>query len=395
MMRPACRQLALGAALAVLVSGAAFAQGAGDDLNDSVHLEDNSATNVKILEDSWKGVSFLLREGIPPTFQAVDRVKSTEYGNRVEEYAQAVEALRKGDCSGAERLFSAGLGKTKDAKQHQYFYAGLIEAAEGQNKPEAVRGYVKKMLSIKPAPRLIYDAYLKLGESYLKEGKFAEAETGYGQALKFFEGLEGQASTLGKAGVRNVVKRYRLRAKYWKIFCMEKQGKAKIEGSDGAKRAYNLFESEATGNPVLVYKAKIGMARCEAAIGRYDLALQSLTTIVKDLRAADPAEGGGAAALPEALVSLGDVHFLKLDYHQARWYYLTVIVRYAEDRAMLARAHYMAGMCYEKLRDKAREREAIPRALRHYEIVVKEFQDCVERSAAEERLEKLKGRLGA
>jgi tetratricopeptide (TPR) repeat protein len=174
---------------------------------------------------------------------------------------------------------------------------------------------------------------------------------------------------------------------------MEQQGKAKIEGREGAKRAYFLFEAEAGSNRTLLYRAKIGRARCDAVLGDHDKALKDLEALRKELE--DPKNKDASAALAEVYVSLGDVYFLKLDYRQARWYYLTVIVRHANDRAMTARAHYKAGLCYEKLVEKARERQGLPRALRHYEIVVKEFQGCVEHKAAKERLESLKGRLGA
>lgn len=381
-----------GLVLLALAPGAALAGALVQEFNDSIYRTDgNSDNNVKILEDSWKGVKIKPRAGsaIPSVEFDVSSVSGVDYGNRVAEYGSAMEAKRS-DLAKAAGLFLTGLAKTKDMNQHQYFLAGLVECYEGQNNPDEMRKYIRKMVAIKPAPRLIYDVYLKLGRSYLALRDYAAAETAYGEAEAFFAVLEKKAMRITKPGVRKKVTLYRLWAKYWKIYSLEKQGKTKIEGRTGAARGYNLFTSEATGHPRLVGMARIGMARCDSVIGKHDAAIKALEKIRDDLRAAAKKDPTTIQVLPAAYVALGDVSFNKLDYRRARWYYLKVIVRYSADRAALARAHFQAAQCYEKLgASPTREREAIRRALRHYRIVKSEFRDCLEHAQARERLNKL------
>jgi tetratricopeptide (TPR) repeat protein len=390
-----------GAALAVLLPAAALAGAVPEEANDSVHLVDNSQTNVKIVEDDWKGVKVTRANVEIP--MAVNRVRTTEYSDRVTQYDQGLEALRKQDYPKAVSLLAAGMKKTRDLKQRQYFQVALIECYEGQKRPEEMRKQIRKMVdparrNPKKAPRLIYDAYLKLGRSLLLEGKYSKAEGAFGEAYDFFKKLEELArkkETKALAGVIDYVKGYRLKAGYWKIFSMEQQGKAKIEGHRGARRAYDLFAFEATGHLRLVNMAKIGRARCDAKLGKTDSALKALKEMEKDLSDPKKLAKAGAGAVPAVYVALGDVYFLKLDYRNARWYYLTVIVQHSTDRAMVARAHYMAGRCYEALRKTVREREAIPRALRHYTIVTKEYQDSLEYVKAKDRQRELKAQMGA
>ncbi|MHC4916983.1 MAG: hypothetical protein ACYTGB_15995, partial [Planctomycetota bacterium] len=103
MKRLTIERLVLGAALALLVAGPAFCgEAAEEEFNDSVHMEDNSAVNVKIIEDSWKGVTYKPRgDNVPPITIDVSRVKGTEYANRAAEYEKGMEALRKREFASA------------------------------------------------------------------------------------------------------------------------------------------------------------------------------------------------------------------------------------------------------------------------------------------------------
>jgi len=384
------------AVAASLLALSAWAGQAPEELNDSVHLEDNSATNVRIVEDDWKGVKIQPRVGknVDLMAFAVNRVNSTEYGNRAAEYDKGMDELRKGNHKDAIRLLNVGLRKTSDAKQKQYFYAGLVECYEASGDANAMRGAIRKLVPRDPknAPRLIYDAYLKLGNSYLREGNFAKAEESYKAAYEFFKNLEGisrQQKTL--SGVLDYIKAFRLKAKYWMIYSMERQGVSKIKDRSGARRAYDLFAFEATGKPGLVNLAKIGRARCDAILGKVEQARKALGKLQEELGKTKD----GMKVLPAVYVALGDVAFAEGDYRKARWYYLSVIVKHSGNRDMVARSHFMAGQCYEKLREKVREREALPRALRHYTIVAREFQDSLEHAAARKRMEAIKARMGA
>ncbi len=396
MMRLVIKSGSLACVAVLFACGAFCGQPAAEELNDSVHLADNSATNVKIVEDDWKGVKIKPRAGrnVDLMAFAVSRVRSTEYGDRAPQYDQGMDALRKGNVDNAINLLKKGLGKTRDVKQKQYFYAGLVDCYEAKNDAKAMRDAIKKLIPRDPktAPRLVYAVYIKLGMSYLREANYAEAERTFKQAYDFFKNLESLARTQkALPGVVDYIKVFRLQAGYWKIYSMEKQGATKIKDRTGARRAYDLFAFEATGNPKLVNLAKIGRARCDAVLGKIEDAKKTLGGLEKDLLKAKD----GKQALPSVYVALGDVAFIELDYSKARWYYLSVIVKHSADRTMVGRAHYMAGRCYEKLRETARERDAVPRALRHFSIVAKEFKDSLEHADAKKRMEAIKARMGA
>jgi len=396
MIRRAAKRAALCLGLLVAAPWAALAGAPGpmEDLNDTVHTNNTSQPNVTVVEDTWKRVKIKHRTGPTANFPVHD-VQGVDYGDRVTEYEEAREAMRAEKYQKAARLYANGLKKTKGKNQHQYFIAGLVDAYQAAGDVKEMRKAIRRMVGIKPAPRLIYDVYLKLGASFLREGDFAGAEKAFDQTIKFFVALEKKAMSVPAAGVRKKVQLYVLKAKYGRIFSLEKQDK--IEGRAGAQRAYDLFTSDAASHRELVHKARIAIGRCLATVAvkqdtpekkarGFKRAIDHLKRLIDPKSASRVSE----RVLPAAYVALGDIYFNKLDYPQARWYYLKVTVRYAGDRAALARAHYQAGRCYEALsKGTVRERDAVKRALRHYKIVGDGFRDSLEHSLAKDRLQKL------
>jgi tetratricopeptide (TPR) repeat protein len=377
-------------ALAALAALAAAP--AGEEPNDTVHLLDNSATNVLIVEDSWREVGYKVKvENVDAMRVPVNRVKGTEYADRPAQYDQGMDALRKGEYDKAEKLLVAGLAAARDKKQHQYFLAGLIDCCQAQRKYEDLRKYARKMAEIKPAARLIYEARLKLGDSYLREAKYGEALKAFDEALEHFKALREEARKTALPGVSEYVNGYRLQAGYWRLFSMEREAKdANLTG-----RQYDIFSSDAKSSDLeIYYLCRLGYVRCRAAADKPDEARQELAKVQEEVSRLKPGDKVRQAVMPAVQLALGDLSYNQLDYRQARWYYLKVIVQFATDRASVARAHVMTGMCYEKLRDEAREKEAVARALRHYQTVVQEHQDSVDFAVAKERLDKLKGGAG-
>ena len=376
-------------AMALSAGRASAGEPPAEEFSDTAHVNENSTPNIKVIEDSWKGVTIQHGSG-PQPFFSIDNVQGIDYGERASEYETALEAKRAGKYDKAAKSFEAGLRKTKakDKVQHQYFLMGMIECYDLAGNAEEMRKAVKAMVKIDPAPRLIYEAYPKLGESYFRAGDFENALKAYQEAQKFFEARADEAQKLILGGVVKKNQLTKTTCQLWTIRCKESLGRI-----DDARNEYENLIIRGDRYPNLADQAKIGIGRCLAA----DAAKKEKPTDQDWARATkhlekllDPKnkEGVQPSAMPAVYLALGDIYFNKLDYPQARWYYLKVTVQYAADRAVLARAHFQAGRCYEALKKDERS-TWFKGALRHYKIVEKEFEDSLEHSQAKERLEEL------
>jgi len=367
-----------------------------DDLNDVVHASNTSTANVKIVSDNWDGITVRIQGNNTLSFP-VDTITGVEYAQRPREYDEAASARNAGRYADAAGLLEKGLKglKADTLPQRQYFLVGIIECCEAlmASQPdqqsqtrEKLRAAAKEMIALKPEPRLIYDAYLKLANSYFQEGgpdSFKTAEDTYKAALKLFTEMGGRKEISGKRGVERFIERYGLVARLGTIRCAEALGR--IDGAGGARPEYEVFPARAAGHTDLIGQAKLGYGRCLAARNP-----DEGISYFKDLLGKVP-----AAAVPDVYCALGDAYLVKaespkkdeLDYYWARWYYLKVVVQYSAARDTLARAHFGAGKCYEALGAAVRESGAAAKAVREFETVVKDFPDSPEYALA-------KGRLG-
>lgn len=371
---------------------------AADDLNDVVHANNTSTANVKIVSDNWDGITVRI-QGNNTLFFPTDTITGVEYAQRPAEYDTAATAKNAGQYAEAASLLEKALkGLKADAlPQRQYFLTAVIECYEAlmasqpdqQNQTrEKLRAAAKAMVAIKPEPRLIYDAYLKLAESYLREGtpeSFKTAEETYKAALKLFTEMGSRKEVSGKRGVERFIERYALMARLGTIRCAEALGR--IDGAGGARSDYEVFPARAAGHNDLIGQAKLGYGRCLTARNP-----DEGISYFKNLLGKVP-----AGAVPDVYCALGDAYLAKaqspkkdeLDYYWARWYYLKVVVQYSAGRATLARAHFGAGQCYSALGadPKVRESGAAAKAVREFEAVVRDFPDSPEYALAKAQLE--------
>jgi len=379
---------AIAALLAAAAVGAEPAQ--PEEYNDIVRQDNNNpATNVKVIADSWDGVQVKLPGGGATANTSLftsDTVEGVDYASKPAEYEKAMELLRAGKFVDAIKAFDEGMRRLRagDAPQRQYFILGKIECFAALRKPDDVRKLVDEMLSAgrDNPPRLIFEAYLKLGASYFQARDFAKAEDAYKRAVTLFDSLEAKARSSGKGGLEKFVNRYALEAKLNRIRCMEELKQLDGPEATGADMAYQVFPARAAGHADLVARAEVGRGRCMILRKDYAGALRYLEGLTKKVP---------EAALPLVFCAMGDAYLARassensdeLDYYQARWYYLKVVVQYPTDRAALARAYYGAGLCYEGL---GRESDALARKVRMFETVTKEFPDSPEYLLASEKL---------
>jgi tetratricopeptide (TPR) repeat protein len=363
----------------------------GEGVNDTVHLGDNSAMNVKIVQDDWRGVRFKtsLAEKSPVIFQAVNRVVGTEYGDILPEFDQGQVAINKREYEKAVKLFSAGLKKEKDSKRKQYYLVGLADAHLKLGQVDEARKQFKMLVSITPAPRLIYDSYLKYADTFAREKKYAEAEKIFKNASEFFKKL-GDSKDAPR-GVKPYIRKFRFTALLNCLLMIERQGE-KVMAEKRLKSQWNLFIARsAAGTPKLNLLGKLGKARALSASGEDKEAIDLVEKVLKESKKAKLSRSDLTELLAYGNLAKGDVSFKKLDYHQARWYYLSVIVRFSGNRAIEAQSHLKAGLCYEKLASSKvnRESDGLGKAARHYKIIVGSYQDSLEALQAKDRLEAL------
>lgn len=389
--------LAQGVSLAGAAPGPAPAPAPqNEELNDIVsQVGNNPLTNVKITVDKWDGVTVRLPGNNANTSSiTADVIEDVNYAGRPAEYNTAQEQQRAGKFQEAIQAYDAGMKKLKgdDSCQKQYFQMGRMECYAALRQPDQVAKAFGDLLAKDPeaSPRLIYGAYLKMGDVYFQNRNFVEAEKVFKAADELFDKLEAKARAGGKDGLEKFINRYVMTARFWRIRCIEEQ--KKIEGADGAEMAYKLFPSKAGKYPDLVALSEIAIGRC--MLLRPKPSPEEAITYLKGIEKKVP-----ASMVPLVYCALADAYMVKaasaqnngeLDYYPARWYYLKVVVQLPLDRSALAQAYYGAGRCYEELGKLGKENQgqAKEKSAKMFQTVVKDFPESPEFLLAKERLGK-------
>lgn len=358
-----------------------------EDYNDVVHTKDNNPiSDVKVVSDNWDAVT-VRGKGNVTISRAADEVVTVEYlTNKIPEYDQGLELRRGNKIKEAIAAFEKGLARIREADkpQRQYFQAGLADCYDAGNELDKFARIVDDMVGQKDPPRLVFETSQKLGMAYFRLREGAKAEAVFKRLVELCTKLEARAP--GTGGLGKYIERYRLVADLWRIRSLEAQGK--VEGIEGAERAYQIFPARAGAHPDLVAQAQIGELRCRAAKDP-ESAVRGLLALVPKLTDPKMSE----TTLPALYCAVADAYLAKaespkmdeLDCYWARWYYLKVVVQCPTDRASLARAYYGAGRCCEILAEKAREQRASDKAAKYFEVIDREFRDCPEYSLVKAR----------
>ncbi|HOX08631.1 MAG TPA: hypothetical protein PK280_19710, partial [Planctomycetota bacterium] len=373
--------LAMGSAVALAGQPAAPVQ--QEEFNDTILLTNNNpVTPIRIVEDRWDAVVYRLPGGpAEGNFCPADTVESVVFASRPSEYDKALELKRAGKSDEAIKALDDGMKKlgAKDSAQRQYFQMAKIECLLVKRDPAGVGRLVDEMLAAGKdnPPRMIFQAYEAFAAANFQNRKFPETEKVCTAAGELFKKLEDKARSGGKEGLAKMVNRHRLGVKLLCIQCLELQGKIEGPSADSAAElAYQLYPSQdgAAVYPDLIAQADIGRGRCMALRKNQDFdgALKHLEGLEKKV----PTSG-----LSSLYAAMGDIYVARagsekkdeLDWYQARWYYLKVVVQYPDDRAALAKAYYGAGVCFEALAKEGPR--ASERRRKMFETVKKDFPD--------------------
>ena len=72
------------------------------------------------------------------------------------------------------------------------------------------------------------------------------------------------------------------------------------------------------------------------------------------------------------------------NYAEARWQFIHVVAQFFDKDEYVANAHFLAGVCYDKLKDM--EPDASDKAVRHWRLVVSNFPNSSFKALAEQQL---------
>ena len=339
-------------------------------------------------------------------------IKEIQYGEQDSEFAAGLAARDEARYSVAAYHFVKSLdalsGKTRTNWPPEYcnYQAGLALYTFGKfggytgrtgtvYDPPAV--YFKRALEANPRSRFMPDIVSKIPICLTEEGKLDEAAAAIkdgNDKIKAYrnEGVAvapGYAEVADKAQAQLAVAAARLAEK--------KAGK----GGAGAdwQTVADLWHSagnKADHFPELQADAVDGELQALINMKNYDGVISQAQTYVEKYQ--NTGDNKVLPLLPGSYMALGKAFMGKAaqseerkmtpqanqNYAEARWQFIHVVAQFFDKDDYVANAHFLAGVCYDKLKDL--EPDAADKAVRHWRLVVSNFPNSSFKPLAEQQL---------
>ena len=339
-------------------------------------------------------------------------IKEVQYGEQDSEYAAGLSARDEGRYTVAAYHFVKsweGLkGKTRTNWPAEYcnYQAGLALYTFGKfggytgktgtvYDPPAV--YFKRALEANPRSRFMPDMVSKIPICLTEEGKLDEAVA----AIKDGEDKIKQYRTEGVAvapGYSEVADRATAQLSVAAAKLAEKKASAAGAGADW-QTVSDLWHS-ASGKcdrfPELQADAVDGELQALINMKNYDGVISQAQTYVDKYQSTG--DNKVLPLLPGSYMALGKAFMGKAaqneerkmtpqanqNYAEARWQFIHVVAQFFDKDEYVANAHFLAGVCYDKLKDL--EPDAPDKAVRHWRLVVQNFPNSSFKALAEQQL---------
>lgn len=327
-------------------------------------------------------------------------VKDIIYADKDANYQLALEKRDEGRHTLAALHFSNALDSLKDRKWaaeycnynigNAFYLAQIFDGYGGrQRKYAPAAEYFKRALDANPKSRYLLDIVTKLPICYaeMSDDHLNEAEAALKDAderIKKYK--EETAKITTTMGYNDAAKRASVQLAIAKAVIAEKQA---ARGKPGATwpNAASLWRdarSKTREYPELAGDAVEGELRALIQMKEFDKAVQEATLIINKYN--KESDYGVISQMPAAYMALGKANYfqaLKFEadgnapmsnnaFAEARWAFLNVIVQFSGNDESLAQAHYLAGLCYEKLIT-AEPADAKVKAIREWQSVVANF----------------------
>jgi hypothetical protein len=257
--------------------------------------------------------------------------------------------------------------------------------------------YFKKALAANPRSRFMPDMVSKIPICLTEEGKLDEAVAAIKDGEEKVKAFRNEGIAIAP-GYAEIADRATGQLAVAAAKLAEKKAEAAGGGADWQAVAdlWHSASNKCDKYPELQADAVDGELQALIRQKNYDGAISQAQTYVDKYQSTGDSKV--LPLLPAAYMALGKAYFGKAtqaeerkmtpqanqNYAEARWQFIHVIAQFFDKDEFVANAHYLAGVCYDKLKDM--EPDAADKAVRHWKLVVSNFPNSNFKAMAEQQL---------
>ncbi|HLX65116.1 MAG TPA: hypothetical protein VKX17_27855 [Planctomycetota bacterium] len=341
-------------------------------------------------------------------------IKEIVYADKDANYALAREKRDEGRYTLAAFYFAEALDSLKDHKWapelcnygigNAFFTAGIFDGYKGKQRQyvPAVE-YFKKALDANPKSRYMLDIVTKMPECYaeMSEDKLTEAEAAVKDAEERIKKYRDETGKVAQGmGYSENADKALVQLSISKAVIAEKSAIREKPGKTWQQAAalWHEARTKAKKYPEFAGTCVEGELRALIEMKDYNKAEQEANFIIDSYN--KNSDYALIPQLPAAYMSLGRANMAEAvqfetggnvprannSYAEARWAFLNVIVQFSGNDDYVAQAHYLSGLCYDKLKDVEKE-DAQSKAIKEWQSVVANFPKSEYRDKAAKKLE--------
>ena len=322
-------------------------------------------------------------------------VKEVIYADKDSNYSLATEKRDEGRWTLSALYFSNALDNLKEAKWapeycnygigNAFFSAGIFTGYKGRARSYApASDYFKKALEANPKSRFMLDIVTKLPICYAEQDKLDEADSATKDAADRIAKYKEETVKLG-TGYAEPADRALVQLAIAKARIAEKKvANGKGNTAQGSRDLWHEARIKAAKFPDLIGECVEGEFRGMIKMKLYTQAVTEANAIIDKYN--QQSDYSMLPQLPAAFMSLGQANFAQgLEYEgkgnkplaenafaEARWAFLNIIAQFFDNDDYVAQAHFLTGLCYEKLIT-VEPTDAQTKAIREWQSVVSNF----------------------
>lgn len=287
----------------------------------------------EIINETFEGIELKLKGNVTKKIR-LEQIQSIEYANEPSQYTQAKQSQESGKYAQSVDLYTKSLSDSRLRtiyKQHILYNIALSYQLSGQFD-KALQSY-EELFKAYPQSRYFREAYFNKSQCAAGKGDLQ-------MASDILDDAKAKAKQL------NVENKFLYEIDLRKAMLLEDNNKI-----DDAKAIYNRLTGIATKEPSILYRAWVGVGRCEIANKNSAEAEKAFNEVIEksDDALANAGAYNGRAACILARSSSPDAKVYKnalFDYLRSKTLYPAIV---GQSTVEEEKAIYYAGYCFEKL----------------------------------------------
>jgi tetratricopeptide (TPR) repeat protein len=341
-------------------------------------------------------------------------IKEVIYADRDANYSAGLEKRDEGRYPLAALYFLKSLEAAKKEQKwvpeycnygigSALYEAGFFKGYTGKsgNKYDPPSVYFQKVLTLNPKSRFLPDILVKLPICLAEEGKLDEAAAKLKESETKLKAYRDEAIRV-HAGFNEIADKAAAELAIADARLAERKALASGgKGWDDVKEKWLSARFKCTKFPEAYADAVDGLMRSLIAMGKFNEAKAEAENIIGKYKTeGNPSQlpllpgawtvlGAANYSQAEQQLARGAVIQARTAYAEARWAFLNVVSQFFDNDEYVVRAHYFAGLCYDKLREV--ESDAGEKAVREWKLIVQNYP----RSEFKDKAEKELARVGA